>query len=124
MSRGVVAGDFLGRNRTRRVDEILVVHPPDVDLSGASSTRELQGAHQIFCVDAGTLRKIVRSTQWQDAKRCLRAYISLDQGIDHGVQGAVAATGYYPLCAVLDGLPDEPSEILPAPRDININVDA
>ena len=47
-----------------------------------------------------------------------------DQGIDHGVQGAVAATGYYPLCAVLDGLPDEPSQILPAPRDININVDA
>jgi hypothetical protein len=36
----------------------------------------------------------------------------------------VATTGYYPLCAVFDGLPDEPSQILPAPRDININVDA
>ena len=36
----------------------------------------------------------------------------------------VAATGHYPLGTVLDGLPDEPSQILPAPRNININVDA
>ena len=122
--RETANASFRAETRTCRVDEILVVHPPDVDLSGASSTRELQGAHQIFCVDAGTLRKIIGCPQWQDAKRRLWAYISPDQGIDHGVQGDVATTGYYPLCAVLDGLPDEPSQILPAPRDININVDA
>src|SRR6476660_8082517 len=114
--------DFRAETRTRHVDEILVIHPPDVDLRGASGTRQLQRTYQIFCVDAGTLRKIVGCPQWQDAKRRLRAYISSDQGIDHGVQGAVAATGHYPLGTVLDGLPDEPSQILPAPRNINIDV--
>src|SRR6476469_8900926 len=81
-------------------------------------------AYQIFCVDAGTLRKIVGCPQWQDSKRRLRVFISPDQGIDHGVQGAVAATGHYPLGTVLDGLPDEPSQILPTPRNINIDLDA
>ena len=103
---------------------LMIIHPPDVDLRGASGTRQLQRTYQIFCVDAGTLRKIVGCPQWQDAKRRLRAYISPDQGIDHGVQGAVAATGHYPLGTVLDGLPDEPSQILPAPRNINIYLDA
>ena len=67
-------------------------------------------------------RKI--ESHWQDAKRRLWAFISPDQGIDHSVQGAVAATGHYPLGTVLDGLPDEPSQILPAPRNINIDLDA
>src|SRR4030095_11627489 len=106
------------------VDKILVIDPPDVDLRGASGTRQLQRAHQIFCVDAGTLCKIVGCPQWQDSKRYLRAYIFPDHGIDHGVQGAVAATRHYPLGTALDGVPDEPSQVLPAPRNIDINVDA
>ena len=77
-----------------------------------------------FRVDAGTLRKIIGRPQWQDASDDFGRISPLIRALTHGVQGAVAATGYYPLCAVLDGLPDEPSQILPAPRDININVDA
>ena len=53
-----------------------------------------------------------------------KAFISPDHGIYHGVQGTVAAPGHYPLGSVLNGLPDEPSQVLPAPRNININVDA
>ena len=53
-----------------------------------------------------------------------RADIFPDHGIDYGVQGTVAATGHYPLGTVLDGLPDEPSQALSAPRNININIDA
>src|SRR4029453_252161 len=51
-------------------------------------------------------------------------FVSTDHGIDDGVQRAVAATGHYPLGTVLDGLPHEPSKVLPTPRNINIDVHA
>src|SRR6476660_4603430 len=66
--------DFRAETRTCHVDEVLVVHTPDVDLRGASSARQLQRANQIFCVDAGTIRKIVGCPKWQDTKRRLWAF--------------------------------------------------
>ena len=89
-----------------------------------SGTCQLQRACQICYVDAGTLRKIVGCSQRKDSKRSPRAFVSPDHGINDGVQGPVAATSYYPLGALFDRLPDEPSQVLPAPRNIDIKVDA